>query len=101
MIRQLKQLVKSIADSVNIWIEKRIVQAASLASTETSSWRNQYCDYIAQIQIKRCSDDLFWYQREIGEVFMVEAEDADRYWVREPDEHRCLNFVLKKDATVL
>jgi hypothetical protein len=101
MIKRLKQVVKSIANSVNIWIEKRIVQAANLAPMETSSWRNQYCDYILQIEVKRCSDNRFWYHREIGTIFMVEAQDSDHYWVREPDEHRCLNFVLKKDAVVI
>jgi len=101
MIKQLKQVMKSIVDSVDIWIERKIVQASPLALTETSSMDYRGCDYILQIQIKKCSDSLFWYHREIGGTFMVEAQDQDRYWVREPDEHRCLNFVLKKDAVVL
>jgi hypothetical protein len=44
---------------------------------------------------------MFWYHREIGSVFIVESEDQQHFWVREPDEHRCLNFVMKKDAEVL
>lgn len=101
MIRQLKQVVKSIVDSVNIWIERKIAEALTLAPMGTSSWHNQYSDYICQVKIKRCSDELYWYAKEVGNVFMVEAEDSDRYWVREPNEYRCLNFVLKKDAIVL
>lgn len=101
MIRQFKQRVKSIADNVNIWIEKRIVQAANLAPMETSSWHNQCSNSIVQIAVKKCSDGMFWYHREIGNVFIVESEDQDHYWVREPDECRCLNFILKKDAEVL
>lgn len=101
MIKQLKQMVKSIADCVDTWIERKIVQALTLAPMETSSWHNQYSDYICQVQIKRCSDELYWYSRHIGDVFMVEAEDQDRFWVREDDEYRCLNFVMKKDVIVL
>lgn len=101
MIKRLKQLVKSIVGNANIWIEKRIVQAASLAPMETNSWHNQRSNSIVQILVKRCSNSMFWYHREIGTVFIVESEDQDHFWVRELDECRCLNFILKKDAEVL
>ena len=49
------------------------------------------------VRVVKAGDEGFWYDREVGEVFAIEYEDHDRYWVREgPD--RYLNFLMKDDA---
>jgi hypothetical protein len=53
-----------------------------------------------KIKILRCSDSRTWYNKHIGEVLYVERVDSDRYWCRELDQYRCLNFVLIKDCEV-
>lgn len=53
-----------------------------------------------KIQIKSCSDALFWYNKRIGEVFEVYRIDAE-YWVRTRDYYNTTNFVLFKDAEVI
>ena len=53
-----------------------------------------------KIQIKSCSDALFWYNKRIGEVFEI-YRIVDEYWVRTGDYYNTTNFVLFKDADVL
>lgn len=51
-----------------------------------------------KIKIIKCKDSLFWYNKHINQIFEVEKEWDTYVWVREPNEFRCLNFVLKEDC---
>lgn len=51
-----------------------------------------------RIKIIKASDSLFWYASLIGETLDAERNDSDRYWCREQNQWRCLNFVLKTDS---
>jgi hypothetical protein len=50
------------------------------------------------IKITNCTDSMFWYMEHINKEFEVIRAEKDRYWVREPNDWQCLNFVLKQDA---
>jgi hypothetical protein len=97
----LRKLVRSIADNVNTWIERKTAQVTNLVPMETDSLHSHYYSYTKKIKIKRCSDVFFWYGKHIGETFDVVNEDFDRFWVRELDDFGCLNFVLKNDAEIV
>lgn len=51
-----------------------------------------------RIIVTWCSDSLYWYAKFLGTEFIVKREEEDRYWVREPNEWGCINFILKKDS---
>lgn len=96
-------MIRLIATTVSSWVKKVIAlptrSAAKVAhlSNETSySYTMSFA-----VKVIRCSDSLFWYRKNIGQVFRVEYESADRFWVREDDEWRCLNFILKKDSEIV
>ncbi len=100
MMTLLCKLVKSIADNVNIWIERKIVQVVSLVPMETSSLPHPSCSYTKKIRVKKTTDCFYWYKHRIGETFDVEAESPDYYWVRDANDD-CLTGILKKDAEVI
>lgn len=97
----IRQLFRSIADSVSTWIERKTAQATSLAPMETGSSPLRPCSYTLTVKVKRCREPLYWYQRHIGETFVVVYQDVDRWWVREPNEFGFLNFILKVDTEIL
>lgn len=96
----LRQLVRSIADNVNIWIERKTARVTDLAPMETHSLPHRPYSYTLRVKVKRCRD-IYWYGRYIGDTFAVVYQDADRWWVREPDEFGFLNFILKDDAEII
>lgn len=97
----LRRLLKSIADSVSIWIERKTAQAINLVPMGTDSLPARPCSYTLQVKVKKCREPFYWYQRHIGETFVVVYQDADSWWVREPDEFGFLNFILKVDAEIV
>lgn len=97
----IRQLFKSIADNVSTWIERKTAQATSLAPMEIVSSPLRPCRFTLTVKVKRCREPLYWYQRHIGETFVVVYQDADRWWVKEPDEFGFLNFILKVDTEIL
>lgn len=101
MMTLLCKLVRSIADNVNIWIERKIAQVVSLVPMETSSPPHQSYSYTKKIRVKRASECFYWYKHHIGEVFDVESESPDYYWVREWYDYYSLVGILKKDAEVI
>ena len=54
-----------------------------------------------QIKIIGSCRPIYWYSSHIGEVFDIEREHDDVFWVREKGLYRCLNFVLKSDCEVI
>lgn len=54
-----------------------------------------------KIKIIKCSDSFFWYNKHIGEEVEVLKQNSKEYWVRELNEWRCWNFILKEDAEVV
>lgn len=51
-----------------------------------------------KIKILKSKDSLYWYSKYLNHIFEVEKEWDNYLWVREPNEFRCLNFVLKEDC---
>lgn len=100
MMTLLRTVVKSIADNVNIWIERKIAQAVSLVPMETDSLPPQSYSYTKKIRVKKTTDCFYWYKHRIGETFDVEAESPDYYWVRDVNDD-CLIGILKEDAEVI
>lgn len=95
----IRQLFRSIADSVSTWIERKTAQATNLAPMETGSLPHRPYNSIS-VRVKRCRN-VYWYKHHIGEVFVVVYQDVDRWWVREPDEFGFLNFILKVDSEIV
>lgn len=63
----------------------------------------QYMQYMQEttrptIKITNCTDSMFWYANHVNKEFEVIRAEHDRYWVREPNEYQCLNFVLRIDS---
>jgi hypothetical protein len=58
---------------------------------------------VIKIQVKGCSDGLFWYSQHIGEQFDVVWFDPDEavFWVRERDQYSARNWIACKDVEVL
>ena len=54
-----------------------------------------------RIKITNCYDSMLWYYKHQQEEFEVQRTSLGLFWVREPDEYHCLNFVYQQDATVL
>ena len=54
-----------------------------------------------KIKVLKCSNQLFWYNKHIGEVFDVVKVQDLKFWCREKDHWGCLNFIEDKDATIL
>jgi hypothetical protein len=58
---------------------------------------------VIKIQVKGCSDGLFWYSQHIGEQFDVVWFDPDEavFWVRERDQYSARNWIACSDAEVI
>lgn len=58
---------------------------------------------VIKIQVKGCSDGLFWYSQHIGEQFDVVWFDPDEavFWVRERDQYSARNWIACRDAEVI
>lgn len=58
---------------------------------------------VIKIQVKGCSDGLFWYSQHIGEQFDVVWFDPDEavFWVRERDQYSARNWIACMDAEVI
>ena len=58
---------------------------------------------VIKIQVKGCSDGLFWYSQHIGEQFDVVWFDPDEavFWVRERDQFHARNWIACRDAEVI
>lgn len=97
----LRKLARSIADNVSTWIGRKTAQVTDLAPMEIVSSPLHPCSYTLTVRVKRCREPFYWYQRHIGETFVVVYQDVDRWWVREPDEFGFLNFILKVDTEIL
>lgn len=54
-----------------------------------------------KIRITQCSNPIYWYNKHIQEVFVVNRFSQDVAWVNEKDEFRCLNFVLNEDYVLV
>jgi len=52
-----------------------------------------------EVLITNCSDSSYWYNRSLGEAFVLTHEEGDMYWVRDHDGFR--NVIMKKDAIPL
>jgi hypothetical protein len=100
MMTRFRKTVKSIADNVNIWIERKIAQAVNLVPMETDSLPHQSYSYTKKIRVKKTIDCPHWYRDRIGETFDVEAESPDYYWVRDVKDDWLIG-ILKKDAEVI
>lgn len=97
----LRKLARLIADNVSTWIERKTAQATDFAPVEMRSLALRPCGFTLTVKVKRCREPLYWYQRHIGETFVVVYQDVDRWWVREPNEFGFLNFILKVDTEIL
>ena len=53
----------------------------------------------AKIKVINCSHAMYWYSAHIGKYFYAFREEADRYWVREPEGYS--NFIMKTDCEVI
>jgi hypothetical protein len=58
---------------------------------------------VIKIQVKGCSDGLFWYSQHVGEQFDVVWFDPDEavFWVRERDQFHARNWIACRDAEVV
>ncbi len=58
---------------------------------------------VIKIQVKGCSDGLFWYSQHVGEQFDVVWFDPDEavFWVRERDQFHARNWIACRDAEVI
>lgn len=54
-----------------------------------------------KIKISKCSSNLLWYNKHIGEEFEVKFMADNCYWAREKDGvFNCLNWIHREDATI-
>ena len=53
-----------------------------------------------KIKIIKCNDALLWYNKRIGEEFVVQYIEDKAYWTREGGTYNALNWVYKEDATI-
>lgn len=51
------------------------------------------------VKIETASDPHFWYAKYVGDLFLIDREDDDVFWTREPAGYR--NFILKEDASIV
>ena len=54
-----------------------------------------------KVKIVKCNNQFLWYFNHIGKIFDVVKVESSFYWVREPDEWKCLNFLVKDDVVVV
>lgn len=101
MMTLFRRVVRSIADNVNILIERKIAQALNLVPMETNSLPPQSYSYTKKIRVKKTIDCSHWYRDRIGETFDVKAEGPSYYWVNDIDGNDCLIGILKEDAEVI
>lgn len=55
-----------------------------------------------KIKILKCSDPLMWYNKEVGNIFILIdrfPEDKQVYWTREPQGY--LNIIMRYDAELI
>ena len=101
MMTLFRKTVKSIADNVNIWIERKIAQAVNLVPMETNSLPQQSYSYTKKIRVKKTADCFYWYSGYVGETFDVKSEGSNYYWVNDIECNDCLIGILKEDAEVV
>lgn len=51
------------------------------------------------VKIISASDQHFWYAKYVGDLFLIDRQEDDIYWTREPAGYR--NFILKEDAELV
>lgn len=54
-----------------------------------------------KIKVVKCSNELLWYSKHIGEEFEVNFIEKEAYWTREKDGvYNCLNWIFIDDVII-
>jgi hypothetical protein len=53
-----------------------------------------------KVKIKKCSNNLLWYSKYIGQEFEVRYVEDEAYWTREIEFPYALNWIYSYDAEI-
>lgn len=55
-----------------------------------------------KVKITKCSNNILWYSRFVGQEFEVVKQEANSFWVLEPNEQfRLINWISKEDVEIV
>ena len=55
-----------------------------------------------KVKIIKCSNHILWYSRFVGQEFEVVKQEANSFWVLEPNEQfRLINWIPKEDVEIV